>query len=320
MKTRPTIFTLILTTALIFMGCEADDMVGKTGEVRALDLGSGVALNTTRAACHNRGLELVRLSGKVRYFGMNILQSPPVSYNFKGVSDVQVWLAEYPVSKLFNIRTDDDGHFEMFVVKQRGRDLNVSFMYEKDHFPSSVETMVFASELPAGWEKSLIKSNVYTVGSDDISDIAMQMPDELFLYYSKLMLEQSITSQVGIPYSIENLAVATVGKAWASIFNPTLPHGDAGATVVVDPPLATPPGGPIYFDETVTPNPLITSTSIDGGVLLNNLSIGAHNVTAVKEGVTYDTVQFVVEPGVKLYVASPPHSIQGSNTSGPGAP
>lgn len=312
---------IILISLLLFqLSCEDDTVPDDKEIVNVVHVHTGPFAATSRELCHHRGMEMVRLSGKVRYFGMNILQSPPAPYNFAGVPGVHVWLADYPFSKRFNVRTNKEGYWTMHLVKPRGMDLDLSFMYEKDHFSKEVERMVIPGGLPSGYDKSVIKSNVYSIGSEDIADIAMQMPDELFLFVAKSTLEQRIYELTGIAYVIHNLAVATVGKAWASIYNPTLPHGDPGASVIANPPVSSPLGGPIYFDETVTPNPMISATSVDGGVLLNNLSFGVHSLTAVKAPFAYNTIQFVVDDSAKLYVASPPHAIMGNNACGPGAP
>lgn len=303
---------------LVLIGCVEDAQIEDVEMVQGVDIENEVAVTVSRAACREKGLELVRLGGKVRHFGLDILQSPPEPYLLVGIPDVRVWVAEYPFTKQLDLRTDENGEWEMFVIKRKDAVLNLSFMYEKDHHTPEVEQLIFPDGLPEGWDRALIKSNVHRVASSDITDIAMQMPDELFLYYAKTQLENGIGDMIGASYAIENLVVATVGKSWASIYDPTLPHGDPEAQVVVTPALSTPLSGPIYFDETVTPNPTITATSVDGGVLVNNLTPGAYTMTAVKDPFEYDEIEFIVDPDVRLYVASPPHAIQGSNESGPG--
>ena len=315
----PTIFLGSLVLSLI--GCiDGTEASSEDEPINGISIDDETLVTVSESACRSRGLELVRLSGKVRHFGLDLLQSPPTPYLLEGVPDVQVWFAEYPFTKWLDLRTDENGEWEIHIVKQKGRALELSMMYEKDHYPAEVEQLVFPDGLPEGWDRSLIKSNVHRIGSADVDDLAMQMPDELFLYYAKSQLEAGISDLVGEPYMIDNLAVATVGKAWASIFDPTLPHGDPGAEVTLSPAAPSPLSGPIYFDETVTPNPAIPLTSVDGGVLFNNLQSGLYGMTAVKNPFEYDEVTFAVEPSVKLYVASPPHAIQGSNTSGPGEP
>ena len=308
----------MVLTMWVATSCVDDAPVAETALTVGFDVAAGSVRVTSPASCHGRGLELVRLSGKVRNFGYDILQTPPAPKPLVGIPDVQVWLAEYPLSRQLNIRTDEDGRWELVIIKRRGTTLPVSIMYEKDHYAPAVEEMVFSTPLPVGWDKSVIRSNVHNIASEDIEDFAMQMPDELFLFYAKSSLESGISQLIGAPYTIENLAVATVGKSWASIYNPTLPHGDPGATVTIEPAGATPLVGPIYFDETVTPNPAVPVTSADGGVLFNNLLPGSHQLTAVKAPFSYETVTFVVDDTTRLYIASPPHSIQGNNPSGPG--
>jgi len=70
----------------------------------------------------------------------------------------------------------------------------------------------------------------------------------------------------------------------------------------------------------VTPNPALTTTSVDGGVLFDNLAPGTYSVTAAKAPFSYATVKFKVDPAIPLYISSPPHSIQGTNGSAPGEP
>jgi hypothetical protein len=102
-----------------------------------------------------------------------------------------------------------------------------------------------------------------------------------------------------------------------------LPHGDPGALASATPALGI---GPIYFNRQVIPDPTQTSTSVDGGVAWLNMPVGhIYEVTAEKEGVSYKTARFNVDAadathGVELYIASPPHSVEGDNDSPPGQP
>ena len=100
-----------------------------------------------------------------------------------------------------------------------------------------------------------------------------------------------------------------------------LPHGDPGAQVSISPAIAFPASlGPVYFNESVSPDPTLSSTSVDGGVLFGNLATGSYTVTAAKAPFTYSPLTFVVESDIPLYVASPPHATQGTNGSPPGQP
>lgn len=71
------------------------------------------------------------------------------------------------------------------------------------------------------------------------------------------------------------------------------PHGLAGATVSIEPPLAT----PIYFNDDVLPDLAQQTTSIDGGVLWPNVPPGEYTLTATLEGHEFATVHARCEDG-----------------------
>ncbi len=252
-------------------------------------------------------VSLVKLSGKINHFGIDITQTPPEYIDYHAtVSGVQVWIAEYPSTKGLNILTDETGWWTIYVLKYKGVDLEFSFIYQKE-----------------GWVTT--KSNVITVTDEDNTDIAIQYIDPLYYNFAlKPAVEAQITALLGFPFKLQNAMVVTVGKSWASMHDDRLPHGDPGATVVLSPvPVLPVTVGPLYFNEAVQPDPLYTSTSVDGGVTWLNVPLGTHTATAEKVRVTYETVTFRVTKadvsnGVELYIASPPDSVQGDNDSGPG--
>jgi hypothetical protein len=105
------------------------------------------------------------------------------------------------------------------------------------------------------------------------------------------------------------------------MYSSQLPHGDPGAEVAISPAAPFPGAlGPVVFNASVAPDPTLTSTSVDGGVLFGNLANGSYTVTASKAPFSYAALTFVVEDGIDLYVASPPHATQGTNDSPPGQP
>ncbi len=276
-------------------------------------------LNTTIAARRGRFFTVVHLKGEVRHFGYDITQLPPLALPYTAiVPNTKVWLAEYPFTKHLNITTDENGQWELYILKRTNRDIELSFSYEKDFYPAAVEGAIFPGGIPERWSKAQGQSNVFTIGSEDILDIGMQLPDELYMYYAKCQLEGQIAALIGQDYPIQNIMVSTVGKSWASLFDSRLPHGDPGALVSMIPAQVSPLQGPIYFNEAVSPDPTYTETSVDGGVLFNNLSPGTFDFTAHKEGIDYSTVTFKINDTQTFYVASPPHSIEGSNDSAPG--
>jgi hypothetical protein len=71
------------------------------------------------------------------------------------------------------------------------------------------------------------------------------------------------------------------------------PHGVAGATVAIEPALAT----PIYFNQDVLPDAAQLTTSIDGGVLFPNVPAGDYTLSATKDGQQFATVHATCKDG-----------------------
>jgi hypothetical protein len=252
--------------------------------------------------CHCR-LEVVPIGGTVFHFGLDLSQSPPVSFPFQStVSGTRVSIAEAPITRLLNIRSDANGKWRFQAVKVQGVPLKVSFVYERTGYTTT-------------------KSQVFEVGDAGVTDLSVQFPTEAYFSLAKGQIEQEIGSLIGAPYSLANVVVTTVGKSWASMYSPELPHGDPGAVVSISPAIAFPASlGPVYFNESVAPDPTLTSTSVDGGVLFGNLANGSYSISASKSPFVYSTLTFAIQDGIELYVASPPHAVQGTNDSPAGQP
>jgi hypothetical protein len=261
-----------------------------------------LTVSQAQSACRCK-LELVRVGGTVFHFGLDLSQSPPVSFPFQStVADARVWIAEAPITRKLNIHSDAGGNWSFVAVKLQGTPLPISFVYEKAGYPTT-------------------KSQVFQIGDAGISDVSVQFPTDAYFTVAKAQIEQQIGALIGAPYVLNNVLVTTVGKAWASMFSPDLPHGDPGAQVTISPPIQFPAGlGPVYFNEAVAPDPTINATSVDGGVLFGNLANGSYSLSATKAPFSYSTLTFVIQDGIALYIASPPHGIQSTNTSAPGQP
>jgi len=255
-----------------------------------------------QTACRCR-LELVPIAGTVFHFGLDLAQSPPAPYPFQStVAGARVSIAELPITRLLNIRSDADGKWSFNAVKLRGTPLRMSFVYELAGYPTT-------------------KSQVFDIDSSGITDVAVQFPTQAYYLAAKGQIEQQIGGLIGAPYTLRNVLVTTVGKSWASMYSTELPHGDPGVQVGITPAIQFPTSlGPVYFNEAVAPDPTLTSTSVDGGVLFGNLAAGRHTITASKVPFSYDALTFVVQDAIELYVASPPHATQGTNDSPPGQP
>jgi hypothetical protein len=260
-------------------------------------------LTTAQAQAISRRLEVVPIGGTVFHFGLDLSQSPPVPYDFQStVAGARVWIAEVPASRSLNIRSDAAGRWRFPAIKIKGTPLRLSFVYELPGYPTT-------------------KSQVVEIGDAGITDLAVQFPTEAYYFAAKGQIEQQIGALIGAPYTLSNVLVTTVGKSWASMYNTDLPHGDPGVQVAISPAAPFPISlGPVYFNEAVAPDPTLTSTSVDGGVLFGNLASGRYSITASKAPFSYDALTFVVQDGIPLYVASPPHATQGTNDSPPGQP
>jgi hypothetical protein len=248
-------------------------------------------------------LETVRLGGTVYHFGLDLSQTPPVPYPFQStVPGTRVWIAEAPITRRLNIRADGAGRWNLTAVKLKGHPVPLSFVYEHDGYVTT-------------------KSPVLEVADTAVTDLAVQFPGAAYFALAKADIEQKIGALVGAPYTLRNVLVTTVGKAWASMYNAALPHGDPGVSVGVSPAVQFPASvGPIYFNETVAPDPTLAATSVDGGVMFGNLPTGNNTITASKVPFQYTALTFRIQDDIGLYIASPPHATQGTNTSGPGMP
>jgi len=248
-------------------------------------------------------LEVVPVGGTVFHFGLDLSQSPPVPFPFQStVPGALVSVAEVPATRLLGIHSDADGKWGFKAIKVKGRPLHMSFVYELAGYPTT-------------------KSQVFEIGDAGITDVAVQFPTEAYYLAAKTQIELQIGGLIGSPYTLNNVLVTTVGKSWASMYSPMLPHGDPGVQVAISPAAPFPVSlGPVYFNESVAPDPTLTSTSVDGGVLFGNLASGSYSITASKAPFSYAALTFVVQDDIALYVASPPHATQGTNDSPAGQP
>jgi hypothetical protein len=287
--------------SLLHAGCREPESPSRTsdGAIEAVYEGK-LTLPQAQASCGCR-LETVQIGGTVFHFGLDLSQNPPASYPFQStVAGVRVSIAELPITRLLNIRSDANGKWGFTAIKVSGKPLPISLVYDL-----------------AGYVTT--KSQLFQVGDAGLTDVAVQFPTAAYFTAAKGQIEQQIGGLIGAPYTLSNVLVTTVGKSWASMYSPLLPHGDPGAHVSIAPAITFPPSlGPVYFNESVAPDPTLTSTSVDGGVLFGNLAKGSYTVTATKAPFTYAALTFVIEDGISLYVASPPHAIQGTNDAPPG--
>lgn len=101
--------------------------------------------------------------------------------------------------------------------------------------------------------------------------------------------------------------VTTVTRVGKSIYDMGA-HGEAEVIVTLDPPLPA-ANGPVYFNAQVIPEPGLTQTSEDGGVLYMQVPPGDYTWTATKAGAEFRAVRMKCRAGY-LINASPPWGLQ----------
>lgn len=105
---------------------------------------------------------------------------------------------------------------------------------------------------------------------------------------------------------------ATVTAVGLSIDSPTPSHGEAGATVTIE-PSPDDAVGPIYFNYygpgSILPDRALRETTRDGGVLWLNVRPGEYVLTARKTGMRFTQARFRCRAG-RLVNASPPMGLQ----------
>jgi hypothetical protein len=303
MKKLVSLTLALAAISLLTTGCaDTEPNPGSPDEAIGLVYQGKMTMPQAESSCACR-LEVVPIGGTVFHFGLDLSQSPPVPFPFQStVAGARVSIGELPITKLLNIRSDANGRWKFQAIKIKGTPLAVSFVYDLSGYTTT-------------------KSQVFQVGDAGITDLAVQFPTAAYYAAAKGQIEAEIGAAMGAPYTLSNVLVTTVGKSWASMYSSQLPHGDPGAVVSISPAVPFPASlGPVYFNADVAPDPTLTSTSVDGGVLFGNLAAGSYTVTASKAPFSYAALTFAVEDDIPLYVASPPHATQGTNDSGPGQP
>jgi hypothetical protein len=192
------------------------------------------------------------------------------------IDGATITVLEWPA---VSVQTDAQGRF---VIPALPPDDEATFVLEREGFPTA-RTKTFS--LPA-------------VGT--VERVTFQVPDDaLFeLLAGLLMLEVD-------PAACQ--LVSTVTRVGKSIYDAGA-HGEAGATVTLEPAIPA-EHGPIYFGADVIPDPSLTETTEDGGVLYTNVPVGTYVMRAHKDGVTFEETTMKCEAGV-LVNASPPYGLQ----------
>jgi len=157
--------------------------------------------------------------------------------------------------------------------------------------------VTFALQFP---DHHPIQTGTFTVGTEPLERVTFQVVHDAI--YAQLAEMLTITPDEAGSCQI----VTTVTRVGRSLYDEGA-HGEAGATVTLDPPLAG--EGPIYFNASVLPVRAETATTEDGGVLFINVPPGQYTLTATKAGMTFRPVRITCRAGW-LVNASPPWGLQ----------
>lgn len=213
---------------------------------------------------------IVTVSGQAFLFG----PAPGVS-----LAGAAVYVLEAPEQRGV---VADDGSFSLEVAS----DAELSFVIEQEGLAT-------------------VQSATIPIGADGLADLGFQVPTPTVVDLMALA--------AGVELDAERCQLVTTVSSVASPPYGGAGVGEAGAVVVIDP--AAPDGavGPVYFDylsdDLILPDPALTATTIDGGVLFGNVPTGAWTLRAEKAGVTFTEPVARCHPGA-LVNAAPPHGIE----------
>ncbi len=191
------------------------------------------------------------------------------------IPNAAVWILEQPERRFV---TGADGHFQ-FDDLLAGSEVTL-VMDHPDYAPIQTGTIRLG---PNGAERVTFQAPEYVV----------------YDFYARALRIQ--------PDSTKCQLVTTVTRRGKSIYDPGS-HGEAGATVSIDPPLPA-ENGPVYFNADVLPDRRLRETSPDGGVAYTQVPPGEYTWTAHKPGVIFSQIKMKCRAGL-LVNASPPWGLQ----------
>ena len=145
----------------------------------------------------------------------------------------------------------------------------------------------------------LVQTGTHTVPAEGIDDLTFQVPTKGT--YNLLASVVKIT-----PDPTKCQLVTTITRKGGTILAPGA-HGEAGVTVTSEPAIGA-ESGPIYFNSNVVPDPKLTESSDDGGVLFTNVTPGVYVWSGQKAGSELGDVKLTCRAGV-LVNASPPRGM-----------
>ncbi len=171
----------------------------------------------------------------------------------------------------------------------------------------------FSLEVPSGAPVTLQvvkdgfhlnQSAALDLGTTGLADVGFQVPTEgVFGLLANMVGIDADPATCQISTTVSRAGTAPYGGSGL---------GEPGVVVTIDPPLPA-EHGPVYFEYVsesyIYPEPMLTSTTIDGGVIFTNVPPGEYTLHGTKDGKQFTDVVVRCRAGV-LVNAAPPHGIQ----------
>lgn len=191
------------------------------------------------------------------------------------VSGAIISVFEYPD---LSVIADDDGAFSLGGLPD-GVELTIA-MEHPDYFPSLTRTFVLAGE--------------------DVTDVTFQaLSTTIAAVAAAIVGVDADDPEVCIMATTVTAISAGMGTIWAV--------GEPGATVTTEPAIAA-EYGPIYFNTSVTPDPSLSQTTTDGGVVIAGALEGRYEWYGHKAQYAFAPLTMRCVPGW-LTNAAPPYGL-----------
>lgn len=171
----------------------------------------------------------------------------------------------------------------------------------------------FALDVPSGDEVSLVlrkadfhpnQTATFLLGAGGLDQVGLQVPTEgIFDLMASFVKIEPDPERCQIATTVSRKGTEPYGGAGL---------GEPGVIVTIAPPLPK-EAGPVYFEYVNTgviiPDPTLTATTLDGGVIYTNVPPGEYVLTATKPGKQFSTAKIRCRKGM-LVNAAPPRGLQ----------
>jgi hypothetical protein len=143
----------------------------------------------------------------------------------------------------------------------------------------------------------------FTSAGRDIEDVFLQMVTEpVFDFMAGLIDADPDPSKCQLVTTVNTREIRGLTYEEFAAFGH---HGVPDATASSDPAL----GDPVYFNDQTIPDPSLTATTIDGGVVWTNIEPGVYTVSASHPSRVFDSFVATCEPG-RFINANPPWGLR----------